>query len=156
MIFVPGRRIITLSALGNINEHHQLLVKSLEKLIDEQVFDLSLVESKLSSQIDSLIDICLSHNVLPRVDSSSEKLTLRGDRESCLQCFFNLCPGKCVHQYSYVFTEKGEKSEEKQFNSYISLKIDEAFAAGETMVCFSSVFALNGRKLNFHSDKNSR
>ena len=149
MIYVPGKRIITLSALGNINEHHQLLVKSLEKLIDEQVFDLNLVESKLSSQVDSLIDICLSHNVLPRVDYLSKKLILRGDRESRLQCFFNLCPEKSTHQYSYVFTEKGEKSKEEQFNSYISLKIDEALAAGEATVCFLLLYIKLQKKKEF-------
>ncbi|CAF1221473.1 unnamed protein product [Adineta ricciae] len=157
---VQSKRILTLSALQNINEHRQLLVESLEKLIDEQVFDLNLVESKLSSQVDSLIDICLSHNVFPRVDCSSKKLTLRGDRESRLQCFFNLCPGKGAHQYSYVFTEMGEKSEEKQFNSYISLKIDEAFAAGEAMMRIQdneqSIFDIDFSKLQVRPTKTRR
>jgi len=67
-----------------------------------------------------------------------------------LQAFFNLRQGKKVHQYSYVSTQNGEKSDEKEFNSYISLKIDEAFAVGETNVSY--VFVLFNRilKLNLN------
>jgi hypothetical protein len=81
-----------------------------------------------------LIDICLKSHVYPRIDYSNEKLTLRGDYQSILRCFFNLREEKQIYQYSYALTEHGEKSDEKQFNTFISLKINQAVAIGEPNV----------------------
>jgi hypothetical protein len=104
----------------------------------------------LNLKVDLLVDICLQNHVYPRIDYSREELTLRGDRDSCLQCFFNLRQGKKVHQYSYVSTQNGEKSDEKSFNSYISLKIDEAFAVGETNVSYILVLFNRVLKMNLN------
>ncbi|UJR29352.1 hypothetical protein I4U23_010564 [Adineta vaga] len=157
---IQSKRIITLSDLKNIDQHHQLLIKSLEKLMHEQTFDLTLVESKIISQVDLLIDICLSYNVIPHIDYSRSELILRGDHESCLQCFSNLRQEKYIHQYSYVFTENGEKSEEIQFNSYISLKIDEAFTVGEKNIRIEDnqqlVFDIDLTKLQVRPTKTRR
>jgi hypothetical protein len=60
------------------------------------------------------------------MDYSRKELILRGDRDSCFQCFFNLRQGKKVYQYNY--------NDEKIIHPYISLKIDEAFAVGESNV----------------------
>jgi hypothetical protein len=132
---------------------YKLLIKSLEDLMYEKIFDLSLIESSLIDRvifilfsfllniffvlkIDLLIDICLKSNVYPHIDYYREELKLCGDRDSCFQCFFNLCQDKKVYQYSYVSTENGEKI----INSFISLKIDEAFAVGESNVRYKSIF----------------
>jgi hypothetical protein len=82
-----------------------------------------------------LIDICLKNNVYPRIDYCREELTLHGDYQSIVQCFFNLHVGKQIYQFGYALTENGEKSDEKQFNTFISLKINQAFAVGESNVC---------------------
>ncbi|CAF1139371.1 unnamed protein product [Adineta steineri] len=145
-----SKRIITLSDLQDIDQYHNLLIKSLAKLMDEKTFDLSLIESSFMDKIDLLIDICFQHNVIPRIDLSRKEITLRGDRESCLQCFFNLRQGKKIHEYSYAITVNGEKTSEEKFNSYISLKIDEAFAVVETNIRInddSMIFSIDLNKL---------
>ena len=81
-----------------------------------------------------LIDICLQYHVHPYIDFVRKELKLSGDKESCFQCFFNLRQDKKIHQYTYVFTKNGEKSDENKINSFISLKIDEAFAVEESNV----------------------
>jgi hypothetical protein len=117
-----------------VTQHHNLLIKSLEKLLHEKTFDLSLIESTFIDQVlniffpnifylrfskvDLLIDICLKSHVHPRIDYSREELTLRGDYQSILQCFFNLREGKEIYQYSYTLTDNGEKSDEIQFNAF--------------------------------------
>jgi hypothetical protein len=108
-----------------------------------------------------LIDICLKSNVYPRIDYSREEITVHGDRDSCLQCFFNLRQDKKIHQYSYAFIENGEKFDEKIFNSFISLKIDQAFAVGESNICVKDndqiIFNIDLNKLQvrFNKDKQS-
>ncbi|CAF3905647.1 unnamed protein product, partial [Rotaria sp. Silwood1] len=84
--------------------------------------------------IDLLIDICLKYNVIPCLDYSKNELNLIGNQDSCFQCFFNLCQNKKVYQYSYVLTQDGEKIDEIKLNSFISLKIDEAFVVKESNI----------------------
>jgi hypothetical protein len=83
-----------------------------------------------------LIDICLKSHVNPRIDYACKELTLCGDYHLIVQCFFNLREGKQIYQFSYVLTENGEKSDEKEFNPYISLKINQASAVEESYVCY--------------------
>ncbi|CAF4339246.1 unnamed protein product [Rotaria sp. Silwood2] len=130
-------------------EHHSLLIKSLENLLHEKSVDLSLIETSLLDKIDLLIDICLKYNVIPRIDYSKTELKLIGDRDSCYQCFFNLRRDKKVYQYSYVLSQHGEKSDEIKLNSFISLKIDEAFALAESNICIE-----DDDKITFNIDLN--
>ena len=105
------------------------MIKSLEELIYEKTFDLSLIQSSFIDEItkiDFLIDICLKYNVYPRLNYNREELTIRGDRDSCLQCFYNLSQRNKVFQYTF--------NQEKILNNYISLHIDQALSAGETNV----------------------
>ncbi|CAF3313561.1 unnamed protein product [Rotaria socialis] len=132
---ILGKRVLTLSNSSNIIEYHHLLIKSLENLMYEKIFDLSLIESTLIDKIDLLIDICLQYHVHPHIDFVRKELKLYGDKDSCFQCFSNLRHDKKVHQYTYVFTQHGEKSDENKINSFISLKIDEAFAVEESNIC---------------------
>jgi hypothetical protein len=81
----------------------------------------------------------LKSNIYPHIDYSRQELTLRGDINSCFQCFFNLRQGKQVYQYTY--------QEETIINSYISLKINEAFAVGESNVRYKN-FSLSLSQLN--------
>lgn len=134
-----GKRILILSDSSKSIKDHNSLIKSLEDLIYEKTFDLSLIESSFE-KIDFLIDICLKSNVHPRLDYSRQELILRGDMDSCFQCFFNLRQGKKVHQYTY---------EEKLINSYISLKIDEAIAVGE-----SNISLKDTEQIIYHIDVN--
>ncbi|CAF0869430.1 unnamed protein product [Rotaria sp. Silwood1] len=131
---IQSKRVLTLSNSSNIIEHHNLLIKSLENLLYEKSLDLSLIESSLIDKIDLLIDICLKYNVIPCIDYSKNELKLIGDHDSCFQCFFNLCQNKKVYQYSYVLTQDGEKIDEIKLNSFISLKIDEAFVVKESNI----------------------
>lgn len=89
-----------------------------------------------SKKIDLLIDICLKYNVYPRIDFVGQELKLCGDQDSCFQCFYNLRKGKNVHQYSYVFSQDEGKMDTNKMNSFISLKIDEAFAVNESNVSY--------------------
>ncbi|CAF0967945.1 unnamed protein product [Rotaria sordida] len=131
---IQGKRVLTLSNSSNMIEDHNLLIKSLENLLYEKSFDLSYIEPSLIDKIDLLIDICFKYNVFPCIDYSKNELKVSGDRDSCFQCLFNIRQNKKVYQYSYVLTENGEKSDEIKFNSFISLKIDEAFALEESNV----------------------
>lgn len=81
-----------------------------------------------------LIDICLKYNVIPHINCLRNELKLIGDQNSCFQCIFNLQQKKKVHQYSYIAIEDEEKSNEIKLNSFVSLKIDEAFSIKESTV----------------------
>lgn len=83
-------------------------------------------------KIDLLIDICLKSNVYPRIDFSREEILFRGDRDSCFQCFFNLCQEKKFYQYSYLSID----DDEKLLNPFISIKIDETIINGESNVSY--------------------
>jgi hypothetical protein len=79
-----------------------------------------------------LIEICLDYHVIPRIDFTKDELILRGDRDSCLQCFANLRNQRLIHKYNII--EKTRKSVEIELNMYISMKIDEAFTNNESNV----------------------
>lgn len=90
-------------------------------------------------KVDRLIDVCLQYNVLPRIDFSKNMLTLRGDYESCLHCFVNLQDETPFHKYTISFTNPHTK-EDIIFNTYDSLRIDEAFANDESNVNIMFVY----------------
>ena len=121
----------------------------------------------LIDQVDSLIDICLKSNVYPRLDYSRQELTLRGDIDSCFQCFFNLRQGKKVYQYTYQTNsnegnnnDEEEGGEESIINSYISLKIDEASAVGESNISIKdneqTIYHIDVNKLQLRLNKDRR
>jgi hypothetical protein len=51
-----GKRILALSDSSKVIQDHHLLIKSLEDLMYEKTFDLSLIETSL---IDQVIQFCL-------------------------------------------------------------------------------------------------
>jgi len=75
----------------------------------------------------------MNYHVIPRIDFGKNELTLRGDRDSCSQCFANLRNQRLIHKYS-MFSKAGKKSEEIKMNMYVSMKIDEALTNGESNV----------------------
>ncbi len=60
-------------------------------------------------------------------------LILRGDRDSCSQCFANLQKRRSINKYN-INKKTGEKYDEIQLNMYVSMKIDEAITNGESNV----------------------
>ncbi|CAF4131196.1 unnamed protein product [Rotaria sp. Silwood2] len=143
------KQIYTVSDLPNIVEHHKKLIKSLEGLIKEKQYDLSLVNKLLFNQVERLVDFCLTYNIIPRIDFSKNKLILRGDHESCSQCFSNLRQESFIYKYSICYIEK--TSDEIKMNTYESMKIDEAFLVGESLIRIERsnniIFEINLRTL---------
>lgn len=93
----------------------------------------SLVKSnalKISSQIDQLVDICITYHVIPRVNLREKKLILRGDRCSLVQCFHNLCDENDVYQYTYQIN-----GEDEMLNPFLSLNIDQSYLFDEDRIC---------------------
>ncbi len=87
----------------------------------------------LIEKVDSLIDVCLGYHVIPRINFVKRELTLRGDHDSCSQCFANLHKQRSIQKYS-ISPGTGKKSDEIKFNMYTSMKIDEALATGDSNV----------------------
>ncbi len=67
---------------------------------------------------------------------SKGKLKLRGDRDSCAQCFANLLKKRLIHKYTISLTI-GKKLEDITMNTYVSMKIDEALMNGDSEVVIS-------------------
>jgi len=67
---------------------------------------------------------------------SKNKLKLRGDRDSCAQCFANLQKQRLIHKYT-ISSTSGKKLEDIKMNTYVSMKIDEALMNGDSEVVIS-------------------
>ncbi|CAF1185528.1 unnamed protein product [Rotaria sordida] len=127
------KQIRTVSAdLPNIVDYHKELLKLLKELIGETTYDLFLVQKPFVDQVEHLVDVCLKYHILPRIDFSKNKLILRGDRESCSQCFANLRQERLIHKY-YIY-KTGNISNEIKLNTYESMKIDEAFSVDKSKI----------------------
>jgi len=81
----------------------------------------------------------MNYHVIPRIDFGKNELTLRGDRDSCSQCFANLRNQRLTNKYS-MFNKTGRKREEITMNMYVSMKIDEALTNGESNVNIRFIF----------------
>jgi hypothetical protein len=145
-----GKRISTISKSTMVSHDHKLLVKMIERLVEDRKCDLSRVQQPFIDQVfsvfktilitftlidkvGSLIDVCLNYYVLPRIDIPKGELRLRGDRESCTQCFANLQKQRLIHQYN-IYCNTGKGTEEIELNLYVSMKIDETLAIGDSKV----------------------
>ena len=75
-------------------------------------------------KVESLIELCLDHHVLPHIDFATKKLILRGDSVSCSQCFMNLRNPRRIHNYRMMKTSE-KKADELELSMHVSMKIDE-------------------------------
>ncbi len=71
--------------------------------------------------------------MIPHIDYVKDKLTVHGDLDSCLQCFFNLRNRNKIYKYS-IYKKTARGSEDIDLNMYVSMKIDEAYANDESNV----------------------
>lgn len=127
-----GKRLIALSDSSKMIKNYNSLIKCLEDLICDKIYNLSLIDSSIVNDIDLLIDICLKYNVYPSIDYSKQEILFRGDYQSSSQCFFNINQDKKIYQYFYLLNN----NEINLINPFISLKIDEAIINQQTNVCF--------------------
>ncbi|CAF0723972.1 unnamed protein product [Adineta steineri] len=125
------KHIATISSGIDIVSAHRFLVTSLEKLIVQKTYDLFHVQPVFTNQIQLLINVCLKYQVLPFINFPTGELVLRGDRESCSQCFANIRKPRLISKYSILYAN-GHKSEEMKLNTYVSLKIDEARSTNDS------------------------
>ena len=102
--------------------NNNLLIKYFSYLISLHIIFISI------EKVDLLIDVCLRYHVIPRINFVKRELTLRGDHDSCSQCFANLHKKRSIQKYS-ISSGTGKK-----FNMYISMKLDEALATGDSNV----------------------
>lgn len=92
--------------------------------------------------------------MIPTLNFAENKLTLRSTRESCSQCFANLRQPEGVYKHYISTKSKAKNNEEIKLNTYVSLKIEETIANGESTVTFCSTFGivhLYGFALDSHS-----
>jgi hypothetical protein len=81
----------------------------------------------------------MDYHVIPRIDFGKGELILRGDCDSCSQCFANLRNQRLISKYS-LYSKTGRKHGEIKMNMYVSMKIDEAFTNGESNVNILFIF----------------
>ena len=133
-----GKRISLVSDQSDIKSYQTKLINSLEKLIEERTLDLRLIQKPLLNQMDRLIDLCLGYHILPRIDFTRGVLMLRGDRDSCSQCFANLRNERKVSRF-LLYDNTKKPSKEISLNTYVSLKIEESIGNDDNDVnipCF--------------------
>lgn len=133
-----GKRISLVSDQSDIKSYQTKLIHSLEKLIEERTLDLRLIQKPLLNQMDRLIDLCLGYHILPRIDFTRGVLMLRGDHDSCSQCFANLRNERKVSRF-LLYDNTKKPSKEISLNTYVSLKIEESIGNDDNDVnipCF--------------------
>ena len=95
-------------------------------------------------------------HVYPRIDFNRKELILRGDRQSCDQCFHNFVKENNVCQYTYQFDD----DDDEIFNSFISLKIDQASSIGEKEISLKDteqrIYHIDLRQFQMRINQNRR
>ena len=98
----------------------------------------------------------MEYHLYPRIDFNRKEFILRGDRQSCDQCFANLSANTDICQYTY----QSDDDDEEIFNPFLSLKIDQALTLGETEISLKDteqrIYHIDLRQLQMRINQNKR